>query len=118
MKVLSRERLAEIVRERRKDRELTQERLSELTEINRSMIVRLENRDYIPSVRQLEKLANVLDFEITTLFAESKPFFSTAFRGSDYSHEEQAGIDHLFDMMVAAKQQILLRRALSSEKKD
>jgi|LSQX01.3.fsa_nt_gb transcriptional regulator with XRE-family HTH domain len=116
MKVLSQERLAEIVRVRRKEKGLTQEKLSQETEINRSMIVRLEKSDYIPSIIQLERLAKVLEFDPTSLFTERKPPFSTAFRRGDYSKDEQEGIDHLFDMMLAVRQQILLRRALSSDK--
>lgn len=115
MKVLSQDRLAGIVRESRRAKGFTQERLSQETDINRSMIVRLEKSDYIPSIIQLEKLANVLEFDITSLFTERKPSFRTAFRREDYSQDEQEGIDRLFDMMLAIRQQILLRRALGSK---
>ena len=60
MKRLSQEKMAEIVKELRKKRNLTQEQLSAETGINRQMIGRLENREYMPSISQLEKLAEIL----------------------------------------------------------
>ena len=42
--------------------------LSDLTGINRAMLSRLESQDYTPSIPQLEKLGEVLDFEPISLF--------------------------------------------------
>ena len=70
MKKLSPALLAETVRARRKEKHLTQARLSELTGINRSMLGRLENETYKPSLDQLEALAQVLEFEIPDLYQE------------------------------------------------
>ena len=39
----------------------------------------------------------------------------TAFRGSKLSDEERAGAEHLMEMMLAARQQIMLRKALHHE---
>ena len=36
------------------------------------MISHLENKDYIPSITQLEALADTLDFDITSLFINDK----------------------------------------------
>ena len=44
------------------------------------------------------------------------PMVATAFRGSDLTEEEESALDHLFDMMTAVKQQVLLRKALHNEK--
>ncbi|WP_396334688.1 nucleotide sugar dehydrogenase, partial [Anaerococcus hydrogenalis] len=44
--------------------------LSDLTGINRTMISRIESCDYVPSIDQLQALAEVLDFEIVDLFEE------------------------------------------------
>ncbi|MCK9472008.1 MAG: helix-turn-helix domain-containing protein [Bacilli bacterium] len=115
MNILSQDKLAKLVNELRNSNKLTQEELGKLTNINRSMIVRLEKGDYIPSITQLEKLAEVLNFDIGSLFIENKPSYSTAFRKTKHTKEEQEDIDYLFDMMFAAKHQILLRRALSDE---
>lgn len=47
---------------------------------------------------------------------DNTPMFATAFRGSDLTEEEESALDHLFDMMTAIKQQVLLRKALHFEK--
>lgn len=116
MKQLSQEKLAELVRSRRSELSLTQEELCEKTGIHRTMIGRIERMDYLPTIPQLEKLAEVLKFEIEELFISSRPMVFTAFRGKNLTEEEQNGVDHLFEMMLIAKQQILLRRALDDEK--
>lgn len=68
MKKLSLSLLAKYILDTRKEKKLSQKQLSELTGINRGMIVRLEAQDYIPSIPQLESLGEVLDFEPTSLF--------------------------------------------------
>ena len=68
MKKLSLSLLAKYILDTRKEKKLSQKQLSELTGINRGMIVRLEAQDYIPSIPQLEGLGEVLDFEPTSLF--------------------------------------------------
>ena len=56
--------------ELRKIRNINQQKLSEITGINRAMLSRIESMDYVPSIEQLEKLAEVLDFDIVDLFQE------------------------------------------------
>ena len=70
MKKMSQSLLTKLVISSRKEKNITQIQLSELTGINRSMLCRLEAEDYIPSIPQLEKLSQVLDFDITSLFIE------------------------------------------------
>ena len=72
MKKLSLKFLACTVAKQRKAKNITQKQLSELTGINRAMISRLEKEDYLPSIPQLEKLGEVLDFEPITMFVEEK----------------------------------------------
>ncbi|MGX7078543.1 nucleotide sugar dehydrogenase [Globicatella sanguinis] len=72
MKKLSVQLLAETVTNKRKAKDLTQAQLSELTGINRSLIGRIENLDYLPMINQLESLAEALDFVVTELFVEEK----------------------------------------------
>lgn len=116
MKHLSQEILAEVVKRHRIDQGLTQEQVSEKTGINRAMIGRIERKEYIPSIPQLEGLAQVLKFDIENLFVDQmKPSVYTAFRGQNLTSQEQDGVDHLFEMMLAIKKQILLRRALHHE---
>ncbi len=71
MKKLSVSLLASTIIQNRKSKKLTQQRLSELTGINRAMVSRIEQEDYIPTIEQLEKLAEVLNFEIPDLFVAS-----------------------------------------------
>ena len=72
MKKLSLNLLASTVSSQRKAKNITQKQLAELTGINRAMISRLEKEDYLPSIPQLEKLGEVLDFEPITMFVEEK----------------------------------------------
>lgn len=116
MKHLSLTRLSELLKEKRGEKNMTQEQLCEKTGINRNMIGRIERMTYIPTIPQLEKLAEVLSFDIEELFVDdNKLGVYTAFRGSYMTSEERRGTEHLMDMMVAAKQQIMLRKALHHE---
>lgn len=115
MKRLSQEKMVELVKKLRKTNCLTQEQLSDSTGINRQMIGRLENSEYMPSIPQLEKLSEVLGFDITDLYEDNEPVIFTAFRSSSMSAEEREGVDHMFEMMMASKQQLLLRKAMLNE---
>lgn len=72
MKKLSVSLLATTISNQRKEKNITQQQLADLTGINRAMLSRLETQDYIPSIPQLEKLGEVLAFDFTTLFVEEK----------------------------------------------
>ena len=72
MKKLSLNLLASTVTSHRKEKKLNQKQLAELTGINRAMISRLEKEDFTPSIAQLEKLGEVLDFEPIAMFVEEK----------------------------------------------
>ena len=70
MKKLSVEKLVETVHRLRKSKGMTQAQLAAATGINRAMIGRLENRDYIPTVEQMQALGETLGFEVVDLFME------------------------------------------------
>lgn len=72
MKKLSLSMLSKRVITARKDKNMTQKQLSELTGIHRAMLVRLEAQDYIPSIPQLEVLGEVLGFEPTDFFINER----------------------------------------------
>ena len=72
MKKLSISALAETVSTKRKDKSMTQQDLSDATGINRALISRLEQKDFIPSIPQLEKLEEVLGFELEEVFMNSE----------------------------------------------
>lgn len=71
MKKFSSSKLADVLINKRKEKNLTQAKLAEITSINRAMISRIESCDYKPSIEQLETLSQVLDFDIVDLFEEN-----------------------------------------------
>ena len=76
MKNFSISRLAETILKRRKLLGYTQQELADKAGINRSMLCKLENQDYVPSLDQLTRLANTLEFDVTDVFIEyTKPVF-------------------------------------------
>lgn len=72
MKHLSTEKLANLVITQRKAKSLTQQQLADMTGVNRAMLSRLEKQNYIPSIPQLEALAEALDFDPVSVFTEAK----------------------------------------------
>ena len=71
MKAFSIDRLAELVSAGRSRLKLSQAALAEQTGMNRATISRIEQKDYVPSIAQLQVLAKVLDFDITEVFPVS-----------------------------------------------
>lgn len=116
MQRLSTEKLAQTIIAKREEMDITQEKLSQITGINRLMIGRIERKEYIPSFPQLETLSIALDFDITDMIenAEQEDVFF-AMRGQMQSNEEKIAIEELFSMMLCIKQQIMLRRKLADE---
>ncbi|MGN0907703.1 MAG: nucleotide sugar dehydrogenase [Bullifex sp.] len=84
MKKLSTEKLARLIETGRKEKKLSQIQLAGKTGMNRVMIGKAEHQEYIPSIPQLERLAEVLGFEVTDLFVEDKPEAKPAF-GKKYN---------------------------------
>lgn len=68
MKKLSQSLLAELVSSKRKEKKMTQLELGQAVGINRTLLSRLEKRDFMPSIPQLEKLGEVLGFEPDSVF--------------------------------------------------
>lgn len=116
MQKLSAEKLAETVKNKRKEKDMTQEKLSEATGINRVIIGRIEQRKYVPSINQIESLAEVLEFDLTDMFIEKDENNSfIALRSEALSDQEKQGVDNLFKMMLTLKQQILIRSKQENE---
>ena len=72
MKKLSLSLLSATISQQRKAKKLTQKQLADLTGINRAMISRLEKEDFLPSITQLEKLGEVLEFEPISMFVDEE----------------------------------------------
>ncbi|MCF0114752.1 MAG: nucleotide sugar dehydrogenase [Erysipelotrichaceae bacterium] len=70
MKRFSLNLLANIVTSKRKEKKLTQAALGELTGMHRTIIGRLEACDYFPSLQQIDKLSEVLEFNPTECYVE------------------------------------------------
>ncbi|MGN0292378.1 MAG: nucleotide sugar dehydrogenase [Lachnospiraceae bacterium] len=70
MKKLSAAKLARLLVNRRKTLHMTQAQLSDASGINRAMIGKIEKQTYTPSIDQLQKLGEILGFEVTDLFVE------------------------------------------------
>ncbi len=116
MKSLSTNKLAETVKAKRIGMDLNQEKLSKLTGINRALISRIERQNFIPSIGQFEKLADVLSFEITEMFIEKKEVSTfVALRSEALNNNEIEGVENLFTMMLSLRQQILIRSKFDNE---
>ena len=72
MKKLSEKKMMSTILNNRKDKGITQQELASITGINRSMISRLEKNNYIPTIEQLQTIAEALDFEVVDLFEEEE----------------------------------------------
>ena len=68
MKKLCIDKLVETIHTLRKEKGLTQAQLADATGINRAMIGRIENKDYVPTVEQLQALGEALGFEVVDMF--------------------------------------------------
>lgn len=116
MKTLSAKKLAETVTKLREEKGLTKEELGTLTGINRIMIGRIEREDFVPSIVQFEALGNVLGFDVSDMFVEKEPTNSfIALRSEAINDTEKEGVDRLFKMMIALRQQVILRRKFENE---
>ena len=70
MKKLSMDKLISTVQARREALGLTKKDLAEKCGMNRTMISHMENHNYVPSIKQLQDLAEALEFDPTDVFAE------------------------------------------------
>lgn len=71
MKKLSQSLLADLVATKRKEQNMTQQALADVTGINRALISRLEKEDFLPSIPQLEALCEALGFEPDEVFVDN-----------------------------------------------
>ncbi len=62
-------RFGKAIRRRRRELDLSQEKLAEIAEIHRTYISSIERGERNPSLENIEKLAKALDISIADLFA-------------------------------------------------
>ncbi|HCW73499.1 MAG TPA: XRE family transcriptional regulator [Clostridiaceae bacterium] len=116
MKTLSTSKLAETVKRQREIKGYSMEQLGKLTGINRIMIGRIEKEDFTPSIIQFEALSKVLGFDLSEMFVEKERTNSfVALRSEALSDSEKDGVEKLFTMMLALRQQIKLRSSFENE---
>ena len=72
MKKLSVDKMVKTITYKRKEKNITQAQLAKMAGMNRGMLSRLEGSDYIPSIDQLQAIAEVLNFEVVDLFEEKE----------------------------------------------
>lgn len=89
MKKITSKIIAETIAAKRRNKGMTQAQLSEATGINRSMIGRIENEEYTPTIDQLQTLAETLGFEVVDLFME------------DISKNKERTLDRKYNIAVA-----------------
>ena len=70
MKKLSLELLSSIMQQKRKSNHLTMVELAKQTGINRTMLARIENLDYVPTIQQLEALCDALNIDVVDLYKD------------------------------------------------
>ena len=93
------------VKEFRKQKKITQEKLSELIAVDNGYISKLEVGQNFPSISTLEKIANALDVELYELF------IFTSDKQNDYNDE----IISIYERLNKEKQYTLYRVAKGLE---
>lgn len=89
--------ISETIKSARKSLHLTQADLAEKTGLNRATIGRIENGAFMPSIEQLQDLAEALDIDVTTLF---QPTDSKGASTSEPEHTTNA-INKPYNIAVA-----------------
>lgn len=91
MKKISNEMIASTVKEHRNKLGMTQLEVAKAAKLNRATVNRIEAATYMPSIEQLQNIAEILHFDITDLFKPEKqqnnkvlPKYTIAVAGTGY----------------------------------
>lgn len=91
MKTISKEMIASTVKEYRNKLGMTQLEVAKAAKLNRATVSRIEAASYMPSIEQLQNIAEILHFDITNLFKPEKqqnnkvlPKYTIAVAGTGY----------------------------------
>lgn len=117
MKVISQEKLASLVKQKREDLGLTQEALGKETSIHRQVIGRIESGSYLPSLPQLDALISTLGFSFEDLCIEEEPkgVENLYLRGNIYTPEAKEQFDTMLHMMMTLKRNVILHDLYKDE---
>lgn len=104
-------KLAQLIQEKRKNKEITQDKLGEITGINRQVIGRIELGKSVPSVQQLDSLLETLNIDFQDILkSDDKKDVFMAMRGEARTEEERMGLEKMISMMLCLKKHDRLRR--------
>lgn len=111
MKKISLEKLSFLVVQKRKEKNMSQDNLGDLTGINRQIIGRIELGKTVPSLSQLQELLDILDIEFDSILEckEEEDVFM-AMRGEARTEQEKKGLENMISMMLCLKKHEQLRR--------
>ena len=114
MKILSTKKFSEAVKGYRKENGLSIKELEILTGLNRNIIEQIDRGGFIPTIVQYECLAGILNLYIDALTEDKYTFNSFAqLRNQVQTPAEKKGLENIFQMMIALRQQIRLREAFN-----
>ena len=99
MKKLSVDKLVKTIHTLRKEKGLTQAQLADATGINRAMIGRIENKDYIPTVDQMQTLGEALGFEVVDMFVDDA--FACVSDAAEEKTSTHTTVDKSYNIAVA-----------------
>ena len=110
---LSFEILARLVAEKREEKGWTQQDLGERTGINRQQIGRLEKKEFVPSLPQIERLCEELQFQFEDLLTQNNnEDVFVALSGKADTDAEKAGMKKMISMMLCLRKHDVLRMKL------
>ena len=101
MKKLSIDKLVETIHALRKEKGLTQAQLADATGINRAMIGRIENKDYVPTVEQMQMLGETLGFEVVDMFVDDTDTEAGAADVAEETTTAHTTVDKSYNIAVA-----------------
>lgn len=112
MDCVSTELLAKTINDKRNSLDMSIDELSNKSGVDVQEIRKLEKGFCIPNVTQLERIMPVLGFQISDIVKPCEPAFQTAFRSKALDDREQESYHRMMEMMLVAKKQIALRKAI------
>lgn len=111
MKKIDLEKLSLLVSKKRKEKDITQDQLGELTGINRQVIGRIELGKTVPSLNQLQQLLEILEIDFDSILEDKKTEdVFMAMKGEAKTPEEKEGLETMISMMLCLKKHEQLRR--------
>ncbi|MFF2878142.1 helix-turn-helix domain-containing protein [Gottfriedia sp. NPDC057991] len=110
MKHISEKLLAEVVKKKRVEKNLSQVELGTITNINRQIIGRIEAGSHIPSLPQLDLLLDTLNIDFSEIMVErEQEDVFVAFLGEAKTKEEQEGFEKMVSMMLCFRKHLRLK---------